>query len=162
MTTRLDEIDPTFIADLRGSEAAVERGAGLLRGMGFEVWKPPLRIRPDSAVRAQFRDKGDLYASKDGQTHRVEVKQRITTHFTGRHDFPYATIIVDVCHAYDGAEPKPWKYLLFNKPLTCVAIVHCATTEALWLREKQHSRGRERFVYGCPVDLAAWARLRDR
>jgi hypothetical protein len=110
--------DPTFPQDLLASTRAVDRVARWLRGFGKAVTIQPLKLRPDISRAPEFSDKGDLRVDGD----RIEVKHR-SLRFTGPHDFPFPSIIVDVAHAWDNAHPKPAPYVILNQPLTHAAIV---------------------------------------
>lgn len=63
-------------------------------------------------------------------------------------------LIVDVCHAWDKARPKPEGYLIFNQDCSHVLLVH-ADTAGKWLRKERFDKAkkRTRAFYECPVSL---------
>jgi hypothetical protein len=143
----LDRSDPTFVADLLNSLGAVLRAAQWLEGFGFQVTIPALRIRPDAARRFDYGDEGDLQV--DGE--RVEVKRR-AFEFSSHEDFPYRSVFVDVAHAWDKADPKPLRYLIFDRDMSHVLLVP-GYSRPLWQRSARFDRhcGRERVFYECPI-----------
>ncbi len=151
-----DASDPTFVDDLMKSKGAVERAARWLSDQGIPVVIRPTFIRPDASRMGEFSDDGDLEIIQ-----RVEVKRRVTTHFTGRRDFPYASVIVDVCHAYDNARQKPYAYLIFNADMTCLIVIDCKATRDKWFKVSKADRlkGRERSFYECPVDCVKFVAI---
>lgn len=144
----LDITDPTFVDDLRDSQIAVDVVARHLSGLGYPVHVNPVQVRPDPSVRAEYADKGDLVISQV-----IEVKHRKELSFTGKADFPYPSIIVDVCHTFDRARPKPYAYVILNKPMT-VAFVIRSATRARWFKTEKFDRhaNRTRSFYECPIE----------
>lgn len=144
-----DRDDPTFIADLRESVKAVEVVAQWLNAKGYSVVIRPTFERPSPAQMGEYADEGDLEVLQ-----RVEVKRRLTLTFTGKDDFPYESLIVDACHCFDRARPKPYAYVILNREMTVALVVRTATREA-WTRTRKHDRqkGRDREFYECPLDL---------
>jgi hypothetical protein len=150
MSTDFDRIDPGFVSDLVRSGIAVQRAAQWLSSCGYPVVVRPTFIRPDQSQMNDFSDDGDLEIMQ-----RIEVKRRggVAANFTGPHDFPFSTVIVDVCHAYDKARPKPYAYIIFNEPMTCAIVIACKATRAAWVRAERADKGRVRAFYECPLDL---------
>ena len=97
---------------------------------------------------SNFSDSGDLEILQ-----RVEVKQRKSLTFTSRDDFAYPTLIVDACHCYDNARPKPFAYVILNRAMTAAFLVPNAS-RSHWLKIKKYDRfkGRERCFYECPIE----------
>ena len=142
----LDKIDPSFVNDLENSKEAVDKVARLLCNRGYSVITHATFVRPDSESREEYSDGGDL-----GLVQRVEVKRRPKIPFTGKHDFPYKTLIVDVKHSWDNARPKPYMYIICNADLTHCLIVEGATRKH-WKIVTRKSRGRDREHYECPLE----------
>lgn len=144
-----DTQDPTFLADLRESRKAVELVARWLSGRGYPVVVRPTFERPDPSRAAEFSDDGDIEIMQ-----RVEVKQRKTLTFTSKADFPYPSVIVDACHCYDQARPKPYAYVIVNREFSAAFVVKCSTRQQ-WARVKKLDRQkqREREFYECPMAL---------
>ena len=155
-TADIDARDPTFVEDLKQSADAVRRAAQWLSEKGYPVIIRPTFIRPTADKMAEFSDNGDLEIKQ-----RVEVKRRLTTDFTSRNDFPFQTVIVDVCHAYDNARPKPYCYIIFNRLMTCSIVVDCKATKASWERTEKNDagKGRMRAFYECPIGLVSFERI---
>jgi hypothetical protein len=105
-----DQKDPNFIKDLRESRDAVMVAAEWLNKKGFPVVIKPTFERPKSSDMAEFADDGDLEIMQ-----RIEVKRRKSLTFTSKEDFPYDTLIIDVCHTYDKAKIKPYAYIILNE-----------------------------------------------
>lgn len=144
--------DPTFIEDLRKSQGAVGVATDWLSKQGYPVIVRPTFERPDVSAIAEFSDHGDLEIVQ-----RVEVKRRPNMAFTSKQDFPYSTIIVDACHCYDKAHPKPYSYIIFNQDMTTAFIVNTRETSRSWLKTSKFDAGknRQREFYECPVHLVA-------
>lgn len=145
----LDNIDPTFVNDLLESKSSIWTAAQILNNIGLTVTIPPTNIRPNPEQRMDYSDNGDLVLNL-----RVEVKRR-NLHFTSTQDYPFPTIIVDVCHKYNNPQTKPLFYLIFNQTMTHIAIIHCATTEQYWTTRTINTpvRGpRDRDYYECPKE----------
>lgn len=142
-----DRDDPTFVRDLLQSEQHVDIVARWLYGSGYNPVVPPISVRDDPNNMRAFADGGDIFV---GQS-RIECKQR-GLRFTCARDFPYRTIIVDVAHAWDNANPKPHLYVLTDVP-----IVHCVVvrskTSTRWIRTQKRDwqKRRDRCFYECPI-----------
>jgi hypothetical protein len=152
----LEQADPTFVADLMESQESVQLVADWLRGSGYRVWMPELRIRPDAAVRSAYSDHGDLLIAE-----RVEVKRRPDLSFTCAADYPYrGGIIVDVCHSWDKASPRPLAYVILDNDASHAAIVP-RHTASQWQRVRRfdRERGREREFYICPLVHVSFIRF---
>jgi len=149
----LDDIDPTFVADLRASERAVERVARWLRERGYPVILRPTDIRPSAEQRAGYTDEGDLAILQT-----VEIKHRQFS-FSTRESYPFPTAIVDNCAYFDKKRPRPCMYLLVNKEMTGALIVPVRDTLQHWRRERFFANGREKDIYVCPVEFTSYAPL---
>ena len=68
---------------------------------------------------AEFADDGDLEIMQ-----RIEVKRRKSLTFSSKEDFPYNSLIVDVCHTYDKAKIKPYAYIILNEKMDCAFIAY--------------------------------------
>lgn len=148
----LDDRDPTFARDLAESRIAVSLAAHWLADeMGYTVVTPPIVCRPNVEDRAAYSDRGDLFIQQP-----IEVKRR-SFNFSSLETYPYPTAIVDNCHAWDNARPKPYAFLLFSADLTGFLICKGATRPH-WLKTSgfQKSRGRVREVYECPITLCEY------
>jgi len=149
-----DRDDPGFVGDLRASQKHVQIIAEWLRAKGLTVDILPTRIRPDVHQMSDYADDGDILVSKDGgQKYRVEVKQR-KLRFTSIDDFPYSSIIVDVAHTWDRADPKPAAYILTNIDITAAIVIKAKTSDQ-WVRTQKWDRfkKRNRTFLECPVSL---------
>jgi len=153
MNHDLDTIDPTFVEDLKASHSAVQVAAEWLRSSGYPVIVRPTFVRPTAEERRQYSDGGDLEILQ-----RVEVKQRPEIDFKDPRDFPFSSIIVDVCHAYDQARPKPHAYMILNASLSAAFVVKCSTRRQ-WSRVERTARGRARDYYECPLNLTEFVRM---
>lgn len=163
MNTPNDRDDPNFVRDLEDSMAAVSRAAKWLSGFGYDCVVPPLKVRPTVDERAAYRDHGDMFISGHGKYNvRVEVKHRPKIHFTGRHDWPYFTMIVDAAHLWDDAEVKPLAYIIMNDDLTACAVVRGMTAER-WQRVERYDPGkkRNRTFYEAPLEVVEWHSIKN-
>ena len=97
---------------------------------------------------AEFADDGDLEILQ-----RVEVKRRVSLTFSTKADFPYKTLIVDACHCYDRAKPKPYAYIIFNREMTAAFVIDVKATKEQWVRvtKKDRFKNRDREFYEVPV-----------
>ena len=153
---RLDKLDPTFVEDLERSHESVRAVKKWLEGKGFEATIPPTIVRPSSDERFDYSDNGDIHL-----TMRTEVKHRVEIPFTDRASFPFGTVIVDKCHKYDKARPKPYVYVICNKPLTHAMLVYPRTTARKWTVEKRFFNGRDNVVYECHLNLVHFVELSE-
>lgn len=146
-----EENDPSFEEDLRQSQVAVEVATKWLSRRGYPVIVRPLSVRPTVEEMNDYSDDGDLEILQ-----RVEVKRRSIS-FTSASDYPYPTIIVDVCHTFDRASPKPFAYIIFSSDMKHAALVESRTSKS-WTRSRRLDRfkKRERRFYECPVSLASF------
>ena len=145
----LDQDDPTFKADLDASTEAALVVARYFHRKGYGVTLPGKKVRDHAANRAAFADGGDLLVHIP-----YEVKCR-SIDFTGRADFPYATVFVDVVHAWENKKPKPQGYMIVNRTMTC-ALWISASTRPSWVMKSgvMDARvGRHRDFYECPVEI---------
>lgn len=142
--------DPSFIEDLRKSQEAVRVATQWLSAKGYPVIVRPTFERPDTDAIAEFSDHGDLEIVQ-----RVEVKRRVGLDFTSKDDFPYSTLIVDACHCFDKAHPKPYAYIIFNKDMSAAFVVNTKETMKEWKTTRRHDakKARDRSFYECPVSL---------
>jgi len=148
VTYDYDTSDPTFLDDLRESQESVERVAKWLRSKGYPVVVRPTFERPDPSAMAEFSDAGDLEILQ-----RVEVKQRKSLTFTSKEDFSYTTIIVDACHCFDNARPKPFAYVILNREMTAAFVVP-SSTKGHWRQvvKRDRFKNRDRKFYECPME----------
>lgn len=144
-----DATDPTFVDDLAKSQESVSVVSKWLVSLGYPVVVRPTFVRPSAEDAMDFSDCGDLEIIQ-----RVEVKRRHIA-FTSKDDFPYKTVFVDVCHAFDKAHPKPFAYVILNEQMTYAFIVDVKSTKKLWSRVATMDTGkhRERTFYQCPINL---------
>ena len=158
--SQYDRDDPNFVRDLQASQKHVQIVAAWLISKGLTVDVLPIKIRPDVNQMNEYADDGDILVSKyNGKKHRVEVKQR-KLKFTSIHDFPYPSIIIDVAHTWDRADPKPAAYILTNIDTT-VAIVIKSKTSNKWIRKQKWDRfkKRNRIFLECPVSFGEFHRI---
>lgn len=155
MIPSIDTTDPTFVSDLLNSQNAVWKVAKWLNIQGYNITVRPTAIRPDASQMASYADQGDLEIIQ-----RIEVKQRPDLHFTCRDDFPYPTVIVDVCHTWDKAIVKPYAYIICNAEVTAALIV-LGSTRKQWTQVTKYDtkRNRERHFYECPISLTTVAKI---
>ena len=104
---------------------------------------------------AEYSDSGDLEI-----LHRVEVKRRPSMDFSGADNFPYRSVIVDACHCYDRARPKPYAYVILNSSMSSGIVVECRTFPH-WVRvtKTDRAKGRDREFYECPIDLCRFVQI---
>ena len=161
-TETLDEVDPTFREDLAHSqEAARATGDWLLANHGLRTTIPEIKCRPSVGERFAYSDGGDVIVHLSGQqTVICEAKRRFNITFSSAKDYPYPTILVDVCHALDAKEPKPYGYFIWNRDLTAFALVKLRTMPK-WKRERRMNRGRERDQYYAPLNCVEFYQAKE-
>ena len=152
-TTNLKQYDiddPTFKADLKESIPYVWLAAHWFHAKGYDVTVPAVKVRDKVENMRAFRDGGDLYLNGK---HRIEIKRRPDINFTSKKNFPYRTIIVDVAHCWDEADPKPEAYLIFNKSASHAFVVRGKTCEYWKKLEKWDTKKkRNRWFYECSLE----------
>jgi hypothetical protein len=152
--SKYEKEDPNFISDLRESKKSVEVVADWLRSLGKKVNIFEVKERPSVEKMAEYADDGDLEIVDElNGSKRIEVKHRKSLKFSGLKDFPYKTIIVDVCHTFDNADPKPYAYVILNDTMTTALIVTTSSSE-YWKKVSKRDRfkNRIRYFYECPVE----------
>jgi len=150
-----DAIDPTFAADLAASGDAVWHVAKWLQDRGHHVIVRAVRVRPTPEAALEYSDAGDLEILQ-----RVEVARR-GFEFTNAADYPFETVFVDNAHSFDGANPKPFAYVLLNRSMTHAAIVDGRTCKH-WRKTSVSSKGLPRTLYECPLELVTFTRITPR
>ena len=160
---QVERDDPGFLSDLRGSHAATWAIAQWIWNKGDRTVEiGPKRERPSVSDRFSYADGGDLYVTYGGQRLRIEAKHRPRRDGEWRSatEFPYESIIVNVAHLIDNADPKAHAHVIANKWLTHAFIV-LARTQDQWTRERRFDSNtqRERDFYFCPLELCNFVRL---
>lgn len=161
----LERIDPTFVDNLKQSfvhTVAVARWlAGIVSDQGWKVLVAKLSIRDHADNRFRYSDSGDfLLLHNDGRMQRCEAKQR-TLEFSSLEDFRdnhYRSLIVDVCHTWDRAHPKPSMYFITNQSITGGFIVPAGSRKT-WFRETMKAWGRMRNHYVVPLDQVRYTTI---
>ena len=144
--------DAEYVPALQKSQGPVAVVARHLEHMGFRVYVPELKIRPEFAERMEFIDKGDIMLVGGFTAPRVEVKG--TGIQFGESGWPMDYRIVDEVWKVD---EKPWntlygyytvspcqKWLLFIPPSTA----HLWTVTRLF----DYSDRSEKDYYICPKE----------
>ena len=98
---------------------------------------------------ARFKDTADLLV--DGLV--VEVKSR-RRRFTGPHDFPFPTVIVDTCESWEAKTRKPVAYV-FVSQFTQGLMWCAADTRPLWTRAEQYDTVRRMLCENFVVPVSA-------
>ncbi len=155
-----DEHHKKFLEGLESSKQAVWLVARWLVDHGYTVTIPPTSEAPEQKDWREFADAGDLEVS--GQ--RVEVKC-LSAEFTGPDNWPFPDFIVCAKHAWDNADPKPYRICYLNKAMTHFAALDCLGTCDQWTsRIVADSRfdGREQPTYVCNKNLPKYGKLTMR
>jgi hypothetical protein len=151
---KYEKDDPHFINDLRESKRAVEVVANLIRSFGKNVNVFPVKERPSVEEMGSYSDNGDLEIIEDEKENkRIEVKQRKSLKFNNLNDFPYKTIIVDVCHTFDKADPKPYAYFILNNAMTTALVIN-TNSSIYWKKVSKMDKFKNRIrdFYECPIE----------
>ena len=157
----LDDLNPTFVDDLRRSDLAVRHVAAWLRRLGHNVTVPPLRVRPSVAERAAYRDAGDLYIHDiPPDPLRVEVKRLWSVSFTCAADFPFASLFIMAVHKWTRATPRPYAVVVLDAAMHTAAVIDGRTANT-WHRVTYRGSGREETVYACAPGCASFFRVGD-
>ena len=153
--------DPTFVDDLRTSIEVVWVAAQwLYQACNCDVTINRIDLRKSVDEIDSFVDRGDLLIERGNGPERIEVKHRPRLHFTPHH-YPYPSLIVDVCHTWDRAQPKPSAYLIFSDDMRTLAIVRASSCPQ-WQRQERFDKrkNRMRTFYFCPAELVRFVSLR--
>jgi hypothetical protein len=150
--------DSIFIPDLNQGHASVEQYAALLRESGLDVQVPELVVRPDSSVRHEYADEGDLFLERV----RVEVKRRSFS-FQDRDSFPYPTVIIDETYKANNPKDSPLLcYVILSQDMKCAAVIFNATRDK-WIAKWKFDRSqgpKGRYCLNYEIDKR-WARFCD-
>jgi len=93
---------------------------------------------------------------------RIEVKRRKSLTFSSKEDFPYDSLIVDVCHSYDKAKIKPYAYIILNEKMDCAFIAY-SKHQKHWKKTVKADRfkGRDREFYECPMEHIKFVKIKE-
>ena len=148
MMTSTSDFETRFRAS-RPAEIVV---ATHLLNQGHTVTLPKRRLAKDFADRAEFADKGDVYASGK----RIEVKHL-------RHDFefeawPFPQVTICAKASFDAAHPRPDYYYLVNQSMTVAALVDVRVTFPDWFvkRQADPARGYDYDAYAITPEYLGW------
>lgn len=148
---------PQFLNRLRRSYGAVELAAVWLRHAGYDVLLKSNRESQRYEDWQAYADDGDLEIFKDGVRACVEVKHRPDMRFQSLGDFDFPTVIVDAEYKYNGKDPKPKFYMIFNHDLT--GFIYVPTrTDSEWTvqRTLDKTLNEYRNFYYCPLNLCRY------
>lgn len=143
--------DADFRRDFRRSQDTTEKVCEWLRGLGFDCDVKPSELTPNSDVRWQYVDSGDIEVKQ-----RFEVKHRKES-FT-KESFPYASIIVDEVYKVDKYPlPTLYAYLIVSADMKCVAVI-TSKSKPHWFKQKKydHAQRRECEFYFIPKEYATF------
>jgi hypothetical protein len=139
------------------SMPAVNAFANYLNRRGTDTIVNQVTVRPRFDERDAHGDTEDIKARRPGGDWlRIEVKGRLLN-FTGRHDFPYPSIIAD--RTNKKSAPADW-YVTISKNMEWAAIMDGAQIDR-WQRGTVYDRtkGYECPVYFCPLGLVRFVRI---
>ena len=141
-----------FDARFRASRPAEIVVATYLLNIGHTVTLPKRRIAKNFADRAEFADKGDIYAGGK----RIEVKH--IKHDFGYEAWPFETAAICAKKSFDAADPRPDYYYIVNASLTVAALVDVKTTFPDWRVQKiaDRERGYDYDVYAVTPEYLGW------
>lgn len=117
-----------FINRLDKSRPAVFRVAEYLHKSGFTVTIPAIHFTPSAERHAEFLDDGDIFAEKNNEKHRIEVKH-IDTDFHDLESWPYKITLVSNVKTVERANNSVTAYIIVNKPMTHIGIIWKKTKE---------------------------------
>ncbi len=141
-----------FESRFRASRPAEIVVATYLLNLGHTVTLPKRRLARDFADRAEYADKGDIYASGK----RIEVKH--IKHDFGYEAWPFETAAICAKKSFDAADPRPDYYYIVNASMTVAALVDVKTTFADWRVQKivDRERGYDYDVYAVTPEYLGW------
>jgi|SanBayMetagenome_1026888.scaffolds.fasta_scaffold11442_3 hypothetical protein len=141
-----------FEARFRASRPAEIVVATYLLNIGHTVTLPKRRMAKDFADRAEFADRGDIYASGK----RIEVKH--IKHDFGYQAWPFETAAICAKKSFDAADPRPDYYYIVNASMTVAALVDVKTTFPDWRVQKivDRERGYDYDVYAVTPEYLGW------
>jgi len=115
---------PTFQQRLLDSDEAVWAVEKWAHRRRFWVTWPPLRIARTISQREDCADNGDFFLGKTmDERHRCDVKQLLTTTFTGPHDFRHPVMFVMNLDSWQRANPKPTWVFVVSQDLKHMGVV---------------------------------------
>jgi hypothetical protein len=114
--------DAVFIAKIKESKPAVNKVAKWLRRHGFNIYVPPIVIRPDVSVREKYMDDFDIHLFLGDAVNKIDVKGNPKRSFA-MGTWPWKTIIAQ--SVYDtNRKGFPWRVFQVNKELTCAIAIN--------------------------------------
>lgn len=148
---------------LKASTLAVDFVAKLLEKDGWDVIVPKLRIAPSPDKINDYIDNGDIIATRNEITRRVEVKWS-SQYFTGKDDWKFPNFLVYGKKAFDRANnPKIDWIIIVSHDFKAVAVVSAKTKDAWFSIKKQDkSDGRINYYqdfYFCPLECVRFVRI---
>ena len=131
------ENDELFRRELEEGHRWASKVGALLEAEGLQVAVTPMEWRATLADADQFASEYDLLV--EGQI--VDVKSR-RLDFTGAHDFPYRTVIVDTVAGWDAKPVKPVAVIDISQKTGGVFVVPVSTFPE-WRQEPAYDRVRQ-------------------
>lgn len=142
-----------FLEKVESSKRYVEMAANWLRSFGYEVRFLPNYVKPTYAETQKISDENDLEIQLPGdEAQRVEVK-RLTTQFTGAHDWPYGEEVYGPAKRHwDNLKIKPAFLLTFSYDTRTVMYIDSKTEPHWWVKNVADMRrgGIRQETYVCP------------
>ena len=161
-----------FQSSLIDSRPGVLRVGRWQEYQGITVYIPPMEVAPTRAVAPEYSDDGDIHIIGPPELagRVIEAKVRPKMKFTCACDYgemkngkfkKYPTVMVCNKPQFDRADPKPWKIIILNGPMTHAAIIKAYTRPdwTIWYRRLDPRTMTYQDVYMCALDLVEFERL---
>ena len=124
------------------------------RGVGIQI--DGMRVARSDRQQEVCRDNGDIYATWQGVSYRIEVKCQSWTQ-TNFKDYPYKDVIVCNKWSFDRAveaDKKPHHYALLNWQMSHYIKVYAETSDRWYIQNVTDKRRNSTYpVYRCPLEL---------
>ncbi len=130
--------DEEFLKDYETSVDVVGQVVEWLKTKGYNCREIPSDIRPDSSVRMEYMDDGDIEVIQ-----RCEVKYR-QIDFDSVEAFPFPTVFIDEEYKLLRHHPATlYGYVIVNKSRTGMLLIP-RSTRKLWIRDTRWDKTQKR------------------
>lgn len=155
---------PAFQQRLLDSDEAVVAVSLWAHRRSFWVTWPPLRIARTIDQRGEYADPGDFFLGKTADERlRCDVKELLSTTFTGLHDFRHPVMFVMTLDQWERADPKPtWVFIVSHgrKHMGVLASSRWKQWKVVEGGDAFYDRSSVRYM-AAPLGLVKWYALDD-
>jgi hypothetical protein len=159
--------DELFRRELEEGHGFAVHVAERFREKGIAAHVTPMEWRASIDDRTRFADEFDLKVGERAPC-RIDVKSR-RLDFTGPHDYPWSTALVDTVYGWKAKDKKPAAIVLVSQATSGLAVIRVSSCGE-WVVRRRFDNVRRiyddffevrRELLASFDELVAWLRLRE-